>query len=66
MDVDISPVAGRWDSVVAGVLVSVHTPRALPDISNDRVLGFLLGEVLQKETAHISGVSLELFCFQDI
>ena len=51
-------------TVLAGTLID--DPRTLPDISNDRMLGFLLAEMLQKETAHPSGMSLELFCFQDI
>lgn len=58
-------MVGKWDNAVAGISVLV-APRTLPDISNDRMFGFLLAEVLHKEAAHISGMSLELFCFQDI
>lgn len=64
MDVDIFIPWWESGTVLAGTLID--DPRTLPDISNDRMLGFLLAEMLQKETAHPSGMSLELFCFQDI
>lgn len=63
--VDVDTFIPWWESGTAGISVLV-APRTLPDISNDRMFGFLLAEVLHKEAAHISGMSLELFCFQDI
>lgn len=67
MDVDIFIPWWGSGTVLAGTLIGVlDGPRTLPDVSNDRMLGFLLAEMLQKEIAHPSGMSLELFCFQDI
>ena len=67
MDVDIFIPGWESGTVLAGTLISVlDGPRTLPDISHDRMLGFLLAEMFQKETAHASGMSLELFCFQYI
>lgn len=62
------PKVGRQNNAepLASIWLMPVGSRTLPDISNDRVLGFLLAEVLHQETAHISGMSLELFCFQDI